>query len=204
MVTDKSAAGKLKATALAAVKAKATGQAKMSPPAKPTTPTKGHNPYQNSPTKTGNDNKKSHNIIILTHNDDTPYGWAFENFFNAKEFIKAQSNSNGALTLLGGLELKQFSILCTKWLTSSSLGELLWVIYIDTTVNGTPGCFPMDCHRAYANKIARAVLQSNIFDGASDVEDLDSYFFTAAFDNTRDTIFHKAIKEADPMIKGKI
>ena len=56
MVTDKSAAMRLKAAELAAVKAKAAGQAKMSPPAKPTTPPRGHNPYQNSPTKSANDN----------------------------------------------------------------------------------------------------------------------------------------------------
>ena len=65
MVTDKSAAVKLKAAEIAAVKAKAAGHAKMSPPAKPTTPPRGHNPYQNSPTKGANDNKKKHNIIIL-------------------------------------------------------------------------------------------------------------------------------------------
>ena len=59
MVTDKSAAVKLKAAGIAAVKAKAAGNAKMSPPAKPTTPPRGHNPYQNSPTKGANDNKKT-------------------------------------------------------------------------------------------------------------------------------------------------
>ena len=88
VLTDKSASVKLKAAGIAAVKAKATGNAKMSPPAKPTTPLRGHNPYQNSPTKGANDNKKNHNIIILMDDDDTPYGWAFENFYNAKDLSK--------------------------------------------------------------------------------------------------------------------
>ena len=64
VLTDKSASVKLKAAGIAAVKAKATGNAKMSPPAKPTTPLRGHNPYQNSPTKGANDNKKNHNNIL--------------------------------------------------------------------------------------------------------------------------------------------
>jgi len=82
-------------------------------------------------------------------------------------------------------------------------------------LDGTTGCFTMDCHTAYANKIARAKLQSNMFDGgkvdvinkklsASVVEDLDSYFSNQAFDYTRDAIFHEAIKEADPTIEDKI
>ncbi len=137
------------------------------------------------------------------------------NFFIVKEFVKHLSNKNDAVTLLGGLEIKSFSNLCMMWLRTSSLGENLWVIHIDITLDGTTGCFPMDCHTAYANKIARAMLQSNIFDGgkvdvinkklsATVVGDLDSYFSTQAFDYTRDAIFHKAIKEADPTIEGKI
>ena len=37
-----------------------------------------------------------------------------------------------------------------------------------------------------------------------EVADLDSYFSTAAFDEARDTIFHKAIQEGDATIEGKI
>ena len=132
-----------------------------------------------------------------------------------KEFVKHLSNKNDAMTFLGGLEFKSFSNLTTMWLKTSSLGENMWVIHIDTTLDGTIGCFPMDCHTAYANKIARAMLQSNMFDGgkvdvinkklsASVVEDLDSYFSNQAFDYTRDAIFHEAIKEADPTIEDKI
>ena len=216
MVTNnKSTAGKLRADEFAAVKAKAAALAKKSPPVKPITPPKSRNPYTNSPTKNGDDYKKSHNILILMNNKDTPYGWAFENFYNAKNFVKDLSNTNDALIFLGGLEFKSFSNLTTRWVKSSSVGGCLWVIHIDTSMDGTPGCFPMEAHTAYANKIARAVLQSNIFDGGkidvmkknlseSEVEDLDSYFSIAAFDEARDAIFHEAIQEADATIEGKI
>ncbi len=36
------------------------------------------------------------------------------------------------------------------------------------------------------------------------VVDLDSYYFTAAFDEARDAIFHEAIQEANATIEGKI
>ncbi len=51
----------------------------------------------------------SHNIIPLVNNDGTPYGWAFENFYNAKDFVKDLSNRNNALIFFGGLEFKSFS-----------------------------------------------------------------------------------------------
>ncbi len=79
----------------------------------------------------------------------------------------------------------------------------------------TSGCFPMEAHIAYAKKIARAMIQDNTFEGEkvyvitknlseSEVADLDSYFFTAAFDEARDAIFHEAIQEADATIEGNI
>jgi hypothetical protein len=82
-------------------------------------------------------------------------------------------------------------------------------------MDGTSGCFSMEAHIAYANKIARAVIQDNTFEGEkvdvitrnlseSEVADLDSYFSTGAFDEARGAIFHKAIQEADATIEGKI
>ena len=64
-------------------------------------------------------------------------------------------------------------------------------------------------------KNARAVIHDNTFDGEkvdlitknlseSEVADLDSYFFTAAFDEARDAIFQEATQEADATIEGKI
>ncbi len=159
--------------------------------------------------------KKSHNIITLGDNNGTPYGWAFEGFYKGKDFVKDLSNRNDALTYLGGLEFKLFSNLTTRWVKSSMVGGCLWVLHIDTTMDGTPGCFPMEAHTAYANKIARAVLQDDTFEGdkvdvmkknlsESEVADLDSYFSAAAFDYARDAIFHEAIQEADASIEGKI
>ena len=67
------------------VAVKAAAFSKKSP-IKVTTPPKGPNPYNTSPKKKADENKKSHNIIPLVDNDGTPYGWAFENFYNAKDF----------------------------------------------------------------------------------------------------------------------
>ncbi len=82
-------------------------------------------------------------------------------------------------------------------------------------MDGSSGCFPLEAHIAYANKIARAVIHDNTFEGEkvdvftknlseSEVADLDSYFSTAAFDEARDMIFHEAIQEGDATIEGKI
>jgi hypothetical protein len=184
-------------------------------PVKVTAPPKSANPYNSSPKKKADEKKKSHNIIPLVDNDGTPYGWAFENFYNVKDFVKDLSNRNDALIFLGGLEFKSFSNLTTRWVKSSSVGGCLWVIHIDTSMDGTTGSFPMDAHIAYANKIARAMIQENTFEGEkvdvvpvnlseSQVADLDTYFSTAAFDEARDAIFHEAIQEASAAIEGKI
>jgi hypothetical protein len=73
-------------------------------PAKFTTPSKSPNPYSSSPKKVADEKKNSHNIIPLVDNDGTPYGWAFENFYNVKGFVKDLSNRNDALIFLGGYE----------------------------------------------------------------------------------------------------
>ncbi len=82
-------------------------------------------------------------------------------------------------------------------------------------MDGSSGCFSLEAHIAYVNEIARAVIHDNTFESEkvdviiknlseSEVADLDSYFSTAAFDEARDTIFHKAIQERDATIEGKI
>ncbi len=79
-------------------------------------------------------------------------------------------------------------------------------------MDGTSGSF---AHIAYGNKIARAVIQDNTFEGEkvdvvtknlseSQVAELNSYFATAAFDEVRDAIFHEAIQEVSAAIEGKI
>jgi hypothetical protein len=195
-----------------AVKSAATSKTS---PVKVTTPSKSPNPYSSSPKKKADEKKNSHNIIPLVDNDGTPYGWAFENFYNVKDFVEDLSNRNNALNFLGGLEFKSFSNLTMRWVKSSLVGGCLWVIHIDTSMDGTTGSFPMDAHIAYANKIARAVIQENTFEGGkvdvvtlnlseSQAADLDTYFSTAAFDEVRDAIFQEAIQEASAAIESKI
>ncbi len=95
------------------------------------------------------------------------------------------------------------------------VGGNLWVIHINTSMDGSTGSFPMDAHIAYANKIARAVIQENTFEGGkvdvvtknlSDLQgvDLDSYFSTASFDEVRDAIFQESIQEASATMESKI
>jgi hypothetical protein len=82
-------------------------------------------------------------------------------------------------------------------------------------MDGSIGSFPMDAHIAYANKIARAVIQENTFEGGkvdvvtkdlseSQAADLDSYFSNASFDEVRDAIFQESIQEASAALESKI
>ena len=184
-------------------------------PVKVMAPPKSPNPYSSSPKKTADEKKNSHNIIPLVDNNGTLYGWAFENFYNAKDFVKDLSNRHDALIFLGGYEFKSFSNLSTRWIKSSLVGGNLWVIHINTSMDGSIGSFPMDAHIAYANKIARAVIQENTFEGGkvdvvtkdlseSQAADLDSYFSTASFDEARDAISQESIQEASAAIESKI
>jgi hypothetical protein len=93
-------------------------------------------------------------LINVTYPDNTPFGWAFDNFYDAKDFAKHLSNRDGEVAIFVGIEFKPFSNLTTKWVKSSTLGKLLWIIHIDTTKNGTEDSFPMQAHLAFANKIA--------------------------------------------------
>jgi hypothetical protein len=98
--------------------------------------------------------KLGHKIINVTYPDKTPFGWAFDNFYDAKDFVKLLSNRNGEVTILGGIKLKPFFNPTTKWIKSLMLGNLLSIICIDTTKNGTEDSFPMQAHLAFSNKIA--------------------------------------------------
>jgi hypothetical protein len=94
-----------------------------------------------------------HKIINVTYPDNTPFGWAFDNFYDAKDFVKHLSDKDGKVTLFGGIEFKPFSNLTMEWVKSSMLGNLLWIISIDMTKNGTKDSFLMQAHLAFANKI---------------------------------------------------
>ncbi len=77
--------------------------------------------------------KKRHKIINLIHPDaaETPCGWAFEDFYDAREHIKAMGNKTRDTSAIGGEEFKPFDNLTTRWIKTSKLGQLLWVILID-------------------------------------------------------------------------
>jgi hypothetical protein len=117
-----------------------------------------HKKYtQISPKKEG-EGKKSEikKIINLSYPNATPYGWAFDGFFDVKEYLKDLSNRDSMVTIIGNLEYRPFSNLTTKWLKDSEFRRLIWVIGIDIELDGTDHCFPMEAHLAYANKLHEA------------------------------------------------
>jgi hypothetical protein len=106
--------------------------------------------------------KNRHKIINLIHPDaaETPYGWAFENYYDAREHIKALGNKTGDTTAVGGEEFKPFGNLITRWVKTSVLGQLLWVIRID---NDGEKKLPLEAHKIYANKIACGLISEGIY-----------------------------------------
>ncbi len=118
--------------------------------------------------KKDKDKKKRHKIINLIHPDaaETPYGWAFANFYDAREHLKALSNKTGDTTIIRGKDFKPFDNLTTRWIKTSELGQILWVIHIDDDGERK---FPMEAHKIYANKIACGLISEGIYK-ASQVE----------------------------------
>jgi hypothetical protein len=129
----------------------ASATASKTLPKKASTPVKS---YSMSPKKGAKEKKLGRKIINVTYPDNTPFGWAFDNFYDAKDFVKHLSNRDGKVTIFGGIEFKPFSNLTTKWVKSLMLDNLLWIIRIDTTKNRTEDSFPMQAHLLFANKIA--------------------------------------------------
>jgi hypothetical protein len=107
--------------------------------------------------------KKRHKITNLVHPDaaETPYGWAFENFYDAREHLKALSSKAGDSTAIGGKEFKPFDNLTMKWIKTSKLGQHLWVICIDDDGKRK---FPMEAHKTCANKIAHGLISERIYE----------------------------------------
>jgi hypothetical protein len=71
------------------------------------------------------------------------------------------SNKTGDITAIGGKKFKKpFDNLTTKWIKTSELGQLLWVICID---NDGERKFPMQAHKICANKIARGLISEGIY-----------------------------------------
>ena len=117
-----------------------------------------------SPMKDNNGEKVKdiHKIFHLSVVDGTSYGWAFLGFFDIKEWIKSMCNREGRTTTLGKEEFKPFTNLTIRWVLHSSVADKLWVIKIDATMTETEGSFPMGLHVQFANKIARAVLSTDL------------------------------------------
>jgi hypothetical protein len=96
------------------------------------------------------------------------------------------------------------------------LGNLLWIIRIDTTKNGTEDSFPMQAHLAFANKIAQAIISQHIWQeggidvvgvsllNESQVADLMAHFYTNTFEEAREAIFQEAIKAAKEEVESLI
>ncbi len=106
--------------------------------------------------------KKRHKIINLVHPDaaETPYVWAFKIFYDAREHIKALGNKTRDTTAIGGEEFKPFDNLAMRWIKTSKLGQLLWIILID---NDGEKKFSLEAHKIYANKIALGLISEGIY-----------------------------------------
>jgi len=118
------------------------------------------------------------------------------------------------ITVIGGEELKPFSNLTTKWLKEAEFSNYIWVIRIDLDLDGAYNCFPLNCHVAYGNKIARGVIAQGIW-GKGEVEvktvtlshaeavDLDERF-SVVHNQAADDAFDEAIREADSALEDLI
>jgi hypothetical protein len=59
---------------------------------------------QHIPKERSQRKKLGHKIINVTYPDNTLFGWAFDNFYDAKDFVKHLSNRDGKVTIFGGIE----------------------------------------------------------------------------------------------------
>ena len=167
-----------------------------------------------SPAQKKKDERNKPKIVNLIHPSGTCYGWAFYNFYDAKEELKSLSNRDVMITVIGGEELKPFSNLTTKWLKEAEFSNFIWVIRIDLDLDGAYNCFPLNCHVAYGNKIARGVIAQGIW-GKGEVEvktvtlshaeavDLDERF-SVVHNQAADDAFDEAIREADSALEDLI
>ena len=148
------------------------------------------------------------------HPSGTCYGWAFYNFYHAKEYLKGLSNRLGMTTVIGGIEFRPFCNLTPKWAKEAEFNNCIWVIRIDLELDGDENCFPLTAHVAYGNKIARGVTSQGIW-GKGEVEvkmatlshaealDLDVRF-SVVHNQAADDAFDEAIREADSALEDLI
>lgn len=174
-----------------------------------------NNIKSDSPQKNEDWEKKS-KIILLVGQDDqnTPWGYAFDNFYNGRNIIKALSNKVGETTAIGNVELKPFDNLTTKWIKSSELGKNLWVIRVDNS-DGCEKKFPIEAHGAFANKIARGLISGAVFKASQldvitkklsieEQNEMDERFSSSHEDYTNEVIFHESIAVTDETLEDLI
>jgi hypothetical protein len=170
--------------------------------------------YSPSSAQKKKDERNKPRIVNLMHPNGTCYGWAFHNFYAAKEELKSLSNRDGMITVIGGEELKPFSNLTTKWLKEAEFSNFIWVIRIDLELDGADNCFPLTADVAYGNKIARGVTAQGIWEkGELEVKtvtlshaeavDLDVHFYVL-HNQAADDAFDEAIREADAALEDLI
>ncbi len=165
-----------------------------------------------SPLKSTGDEKnkihKIHKILILVDSNGAPIGWAFQEFYDAKEYLKAIMNRISIETHIGGIPFKAFSNLTTKWTPASSIGQNLWIIRIDPSRNDLENSFPTKAYTTFANKIARGIIGQNIYPprtievkeiilSKSTIDDLSAHFSLYSYNEAKDQIFQKSIKAVD-------
>jgi hypothetical protein len=126
------------------------------------------------------------------------------------------SNKKGDIAVIGSEEFKLFSNLTTTWISNSILGQLLWVIHVDTYLSiDSEKKFPMEAHKIYANKIARRVISEGIFKALQvevmskkltndKVNDMNGRFNPFTDDSFNYTFFHEAIAVKDEALESLI
>ncbi len=162
-----------------------------------------------SPLKSTSDEKnKICKILILVNSNGASIGWAFQEFYDAKEYLKAISNRINMETHIGGIPFKAFSNLTTKWTPASGIGQNLWIICIDPSRNDLEISFPTKAYTAFANKIARGIIGQSIYPirtieveeitlSKSTINDLSAHFSLYSYDEAKDQIFQESIKVVD-------
>ena len=106
--------------------------------------------------------RKFTRVINLVKPDGTPYGWLFENCYGANEQLKLLGMYSENETIhIGNEVFKSFDNLRTKYIKQLDLlGVQLWAIRIFESGENK---FPLECHKLYANKIARAIITMGIY-----------------------------------------
>jgi hypothetical protein len=171
--------------------------------------------FSPSPTQKKKDERNKPKIVNLMHPNGKCYGWAFHNFYAAKEELKSLSNRLSMITVIGGEQLKPFSNLTTKWLKEAEFSNYIWVIRIDLELDGEERCFPLTAHVAYGNKIARGVIAQGIWEKGevevrtatlshAEAVDLDVRFSGVVHDQAADDAFDEAIRAADSALEDLI